>query len=53
MKKNNILGIKSRTNKQIVGAGFTLAGGMLAGPLIKFKKLRHYRYKEPKKEEYK
>lgn len=50
MKKNNIMGMKPRTPQQITRAGFTLAGGMIALPLIKFKNASHYKYRGIKKE---
>jgi hypothetical protein len=47
-QKKNIMNIKSRTPKQIAGAGMTLAGGMIALPFIKFKNARHYRFGKKK-----
>lgn len=49
-KKNNLMGMKPRSPQQITRAGFTLAGGFIALPFIKFKKAKHYRYKGIKKE---
>jgi hypothetical protein len=39
----NLMGVKSRTSKQIVSAGLTLGVGMIIMPFIPFKETKNYK----------